>query len=242
MDAGSSSYKVRFTHGIPLAERTIFPYAADELNGMEDVRLVQIEDGYLGTFTAYDGKRIQSKVFHTGDFEEFAIHNLSGNAVAGKGIAIFPRKVNGKYVALGRQDGYSLTVMYSDSWLEWNDAQPLFGPSYAWDATQIGNCGSPIETPDGWLVITHGVGPMRRYTLGIALLDLEDPGRVIRYLDQPIMEPNETEREGYVPNVLYTCGWMKHNDHILMPYAMSDSACGFALLEIQSLLDELKRG
>lgn len=237
-------YTASFAKEIPLSERVLFPHTPDEKNGMEDLRLVRFNEGnsstYYGTFTAYDGHRIQSKMLVTQDFNEIDVHNLSGPAARGKGIALFPGKVKGKYCAIGRQDGTTLTIMYSDSPFHWESSTHLLAPSFGHDLTQIGNCGSPVETPHGWLLPTHGVGPLRRYTLGAALLDLENPGKVIGYLDIPLMEPTEYEREGYVPNVLYTCGWMKCGDEILIPYAMSDTACGFATARIDDLIDALK--
>jgi predicted GH43/DUF377 family glycosyl hydrolase len=239
------SYDVNFSEEISLDERVLFPQSADESNGMEDVRLVKFEDegstGYLGTYTAYNGHEIMSKSFETSDFKSFKIRSLKGSKIRGKGIALFPRKIRGKYAAVGRQDGTRLTMMYAGEDKIWDDTLPMLSPMELHEMTQIGNCGSPIETSEGWLMLTHGVGAMRRYTLGVALLDLEHPERVINYLKTPFMEPLEDEREGYVPNVLYTCGWMQHGDRILIPYAMSDSACGFATVEIAELLEELKR-
>ena len=240
-----SLYTCSFNADIPLTERVLFPQTAEESNGMEDLRLVEFIDvvdrEYLGTYTAYDGRRIRSKLLRTADFLNFEVHQLEGTAIRGKGIAIFPRKIDGKYVAIGRQDGATLTLMESDNVLRWDSAMPLLKPTYSYDLTQIGNCGSPIETREGWLLPTHGVGPVRRYALGVALLDLDDPSVVRKYLPFPLLEPDESEREGYVPNVLYTCGWMKYGGKILMPYAMSDTTCGFATIDIDELLIELLR-
>jgi len=211
---------------------------------MEDLRMVKFEDGgqtnYLGTYTAYNGRNILSKMLETRDFKHFNIKNLKGSEIDNKGIAFFPRKINGKYYVLSRQGGESLAIMQSDDYMTWNAKQPLQVPTRAFELVQIGNCGSPIETPEGWLMITHHVGPLRRYTLGVTLLDLDQPHKVISMLRGPLMEPLETEREGYVPNVLYTCGWMEHKDSIVIPYAMSDVACGFASVKTRDLLDQLK--
>jgi len=236
-------YDITFDDSIPLSERIIFPQAKSESMGMEDLRMVKYQDSdhvnYLGTFTAYNGRNIQSKMLETLDFKHFKIRNLRGSQVDNKGMAFFPRKVNGKYMVLSRQGGESLAIMQSDDYMTWNAKQPLQVPGRSFELVQIGNCGSPIETPEGWLMITHHVGPVRRYTLGVTLLDLDQPHKVISMLQQPLMEPLESEREGYVPNVLYTCGWMEHLDSIVIPYAMSDVACGFASVRTNDLLAQL---
>lgn len=237
-------YIASFDPAMSLSERVLFPFEPDERNGMEDLRLVRFSDRekseYYGTYTAYDGRQITSKILWTEDFQDFTISRMKGNVLQGKGIAIFPGKIKGKYAAIGRQDGQSMTIMYSDNIKQWDTASPLIGPHGPYGLVQVGNCGSPIETDAGWLLLTHEVGPMRRYMLGAALLDLEEPERVLHVLQEPLMEPLETERNGYVPNVLYTCGWMKHNQHILLPYAMSDTQCGFAIIRIDELIRELK--
>lgn len=238
-------YDITFDANIPLSERVIFPQAASESMGMEDLRMVKFEDKgetkYLGTYTAYNGKNIQSKMLETTDFRHFHIRNLNGSQVDNKGMAYFPRKIGGQYVMLSRQGGESLGIMRSDDYMTWDHKQALQQPFRDFELVQIGNCGSPIETSEGWLMLTHHVGPMRRYTLGVTLLDLDHPHKVIAMLDKPLMEPLEKEREGYVPNVLYTCGWMQHGDSILIPYAMSDVACGFATMKTATILDELSQ-
>jgi predicted GH43/DUF377 family glycosyl hydrolase len=244
MNKHQENYDLAFKDEIPLGERVLFPQTSDESNGMEDVRLVKFEDDgenmYLGTYTAYNGHEIMSKSLETSDFKSFNIRSLKGNEIRGKGIALFPRKIRGQLAAIGRQDGTRLTMMYASKDGRWDSTLPMLAPSELHELTQIGNCGSPIETTEGWLLLTHSVGAFRRYTLGVALLDLEYPERVINFLKMPLMEPLEEEREGYVPNVLYTCGWMQHQSKILIPYAMSDSACGFATVDIDELLNELK--
>lgn len=236
-------YDIHFDEDIPLSERIIFPQARSEVMGMEDLRMVKFEDNgeviYLGTYTAYNGREIQSKMLRTKDFRHFEIRNLKGSQVDNKGMAFFPRKIDGKCVILSRQGGESMGIMFSDDYMTWERKLSLQLPFRDFELVQNGNCGSPIETPEGWLMLTHHVGPMRRYTLGVTLLDLEHPEKVIAILDEPLMEPLETEREGYVPNVLYTCGWMRHGDHILIPYAMSDVACGFATLDINNIIARL---
>jgi len=237
-------YDISFGNDIPLPERVIFPQAKSEKMGMEDLRLVKFSEGgdtnYLGTYTAYDGKTILSKMLETKDFQHFKIRKFKGSQVDNKGIAFFPRKISGQYVVLSRQGGESLCIMRSDDYMTWNHKEALQKPFRSFELVQIGNCGSPIETPEGWLMLTHYVGPMRRYTLGVTLLDLDQPHKVISILDQPLMEPLESEREGYVPNVLYTCGWMQHGENILIPYAMSDVACGFATLNTKEILARLQ--
>ena len=194
---------------------------------------------YLGTYTAYDGKKIQSKLLITDQFQQFNIHTLKGSAIQGKGMAIFPRKIKGQYTAIGRQDGVNMTLMQSQDLLSWDKMQLLQAPRAPFEYVQMGNCGSPIETPEGWLLLTHAVGPVRRYVLGATLLDLEHPNKIIKTLNWPLMSPLEAEREGYVPNVLYTCGWLQHHDHIIIPYAMADSACSFAKIGIHMLVETL---
>jgi len=238
-------YDIHFDDDIPLPERVIFPQAKSESMGMEDLRMVRFEDNgevcYYGTYTAYDGKHIQSKMLQTNDFKHFEIKTLDGNEVDNKGMAYFPRKIDGQYVMLSRQGGESLCIMRSDDHLTWKHREPLQEPTRPFELVQIGNCGSPIETPEGWLMITHHVGPFRRYSLGVTLLDLNKPEKVIAILDGPLMEPLESEREGYVPNVLYTCGWLEHGENILIPYAMSDVACGFATMKTRDILDRLAK-
>lgn len=236
-------YDIHFDASIPLPERVIFPQAKSESMGMEDLRMVKYSDEgvtrYLGTYTAYNGKNIQSKMLETNDFQHFHIRNLNGGQVDNKGMAFFPRKIGEKYMMLSRQGGEKCGIMRSDDYMTWEHKQPLQEPFRDFELVQIGNCGSPIETPEGWLMLTHHVGPMRRYTLGVTLLDLDHPHKVIAFLDKPLMEPLESEREGYVPNVLYTCGWMQHGENILIPYAMSDVACGFATMKTTDIVDLL---
>ncbi len=244
-DGDDDHYNIHFEPEIPLPERVIFPQAKSESMGMEDLRMVRFEENdevcYFGTYTAYDGKNIRSKMLQTNDFQHFEIRDLKGSQVDNKGMAYFPRKIDGQYVMLSRQGGESLCIMRSDDHLTWKHREPLQEPTRDFELVQVGNCGSPIETSEGWLMITHHVGPMRRYSLGVTLLDLNQPEKVIAILDGPLMEPLESEREGYVPNVLYTCGWMQHGESILIPYAMSDVACGFATMKISDILERLSK-
>ena len=237
-------YDVTFENAIPLEDRLIWPCAPSETKGIEDVRLVRLTAGpakYIGTYTAYDGINIKSKLLETDDFKQFKIRELKGKAVQDKGMAFFPRKISGRYYVISRQGSESLSIMHSESLYDWETFYPLQSPESSWEFVQMGNCGSPIETDEGWLLLTHGVGPMREYALGAMLLDLDNPSKVISMLKEPFMRPLENEREGYVPNVLYTCGWMQHNAHIVIPYAMSDAACSFALVETEELIEELKK-
>ncbi len=242
-----SEYEIIYSKEIPLSERIIFPYSPAESNGVEDARFVQFYDEsgtmrYYATYTAYDGKKIQSQLLETVDFLRFKVSKFSGPEVKNKGMALFPRKVNGKYVMLSRQDNENNFIMYSDDLYFWNSKQLLCEPSFSWELVQIGNCGSPIETQLGWLVLTHGVGPVRTYSIGAMLLDLNDPGRVIGRLKEPLISADEDEREGYVPNVVYTCGSIVKNDELIIPYAVSDYAGSFAKVKLAELLNELTAG
>ncbi|QDV24933.1 glycoside hydrolase family 130 protein [Aureliella helgolandensis] len=236
-----SNYEILYTPDHELSERVIFPFSPTETNGIEDARFVQFQESdgsstYYATYSAYDGKMVLPQLLETPDFLRFKMHTLNGPAVSNKGMALFPRKINGHYVMLGRQDGEHLYLMYSDMLYFWYSKQLIIKPNSPWEYVQMGNCGSPIETKDGWLVLTHGVGPMRKYCIGAMLLDLEDPSRTIARLQVPLITPNEIEREGYVPNVVYTCGAIVHNDHLVIPYAMSDYATTFATIALDELV------
>ncbi len=243
-DKEKLNYKLQLPKDSLLSERVLFPQTKPESMGMEDVRLVLFDEGgqqtYFGTYTAYNGKKIKSQLFETKDFLNFQIHSLTGKAVADKGMAIFPEKVNGKYVIISRQGGENISIMFSDDPFHWENFQLLMEPKYSFEFSQIGNCGSPIKTEKGWVLLTHGVGPMRDYTISAALLDLDDPSKVISRLNRPLIWAEGEEREGYVPNVVYSCGGMLHDDIFYIPYAMSDSMAGFAWLKMNELLDELK--
>lgn len=238
-----ANYDVRFPGTLPLSERALFPVAANESNGMEDARFVRFADEgtvtYYATYTAYDGHVIQPQLLETDDFLYFRIRTLTGDAVKNKGMALFPHKINGCYAMISRQDGENLFFMTSDNVHIWNRRKLLIGPREPWETVQIGNCGSPIETERGWLLLTHGVGPMRRYCIGALLLDLNDPSKVIGRLKEPLLQPSEKEREGYVPNVLYTCGAIVHKRTLVIPYAMSDQGSSFATIAVEDLLQEM---
>jgi predicted GH43/DUF377 family glycosyl hydrolase len=180
-------------------------------------------------------------MLETKDFMEFNINTLNGPAIMNKGLALFPRKINGKYMMISRQDNENIFIMESDNIHFWYDKEMLIRPAYPWEFIQLGNCGSPIETDEGWILLTHGVGPMREYCIGAVLLDLDDPKKVIGRLKEPLLMPNENEREGYVPNVVYSCGGQIYNDRLIIPYAMSDYASSFASVKVSDLLRELKK-
>jgi predicted GH43/DUF377 family glycosyl hydrolase len=239
-----SNYELRFDDKLALSERIIFPVSDNESNGIEDARFVRFvdDDGsvtYYATYTAYNGRAILPQLIETQDFLHFRIVTLNGSAVQNKGMALFPRLVNGRYMMLSRQDDENLFVMSSDNPHYWSDPHLILRPAEAWESVKIGNCGSPIETEAGWLVITHGVGAMRKYCIGAALLDLDDPTKVIGRLREPLLSPEGGEREGYVPNVVYTCGSLVHGGHLILPYAMSDKATAVASVPIKALLDAL---
>lgn len=240
----SSHYELQFSLDTNISERVIFPVSANEKNGIEDARFVKFTDDdsttkYYATYTAYDGTTILPKLLETEDFYHFKVLPLHGEIARNKGMALFPRKVGGKYAMLCRIDGFNNYIAFSDNITVWREAKILQQPKYAWELIQIGNCGSPIETEQGWLVITHGVGPMREYVLGASLFDLDNPEKEIGRLKTPLLIPNAEEREGYVPNVLYSCGSMVHNDDLIIPYAMSDYSSTYASVNLKELLQEL---
>jgi predicted GH43/DUF377 family glycosyl hydrolase len=240
-----SNYEVQFQPDQQLSERVLFPATPTQSNGIEDARFVHFrnDDGsykYYATFTAYDGKAIQPQLLETTDFLRFCFITLNGPAVENKGMALFPRKINGLYAMLSRQDGENISLMYSDNVHFWNERNVLLKPKFPWEIVQIGNCGSPIETDAGWLVLSHGVGPMRKYCIGAFLLDREDPGKVIGRLREPLIKPDEAEREGYVPNVVYTCGYMLRGSELIIPYGLADHSIGFATVQLQELLNAME--
>ncbi len=243
-----SNYEIRFGAEQDLSERIVFPHAPNEQKGIEDARFVRFVDEesgevtYYATYTAYNGVTFLPQLMETGDFLHFRFITLNGKAVQNKGMALFPRKIDGKYVMLSRQDNENIFLMYSDNIHFWHEARIILKPSYPWGFVQLGNCGSPIETEEGWLVLTHHVGAMRRYCIGAVLLDRDDPSRVIGRLKEPLLEPDENERNGYVPNVVYTCGALIHGDKLVMPYAMSDYATGIALVDLKGLMGKLESG
>jgi len=240
----ASNYVIRFSGDSELGERVLFPAGPNETRGMEDARFVRFveDDGsvkYYATYTAFDGFQILPQMIETEDFVSFTISTLNGAAAQNKGMALFPRRIGGKYVMLSRKDQENLYLATSDHVRFWSEVTELQRPRGPWEMQQIGNCGSPLETEAGWLVLTHGVGPMRRYTIGALLLDLTDPWRVIGRLPEPLLEPDGTEREGYVPNVVYSCGSLIHDDTLVLPYGLSDQGTRVALVPLGALLEEL---
>lgn len=244
----SDSYRrISFSKDTDISDRVIFPISDFESKGIEDARFVLFTDEngkktYYATYTAYDGVHIMPKLLKTYDFYDFKTSPLNGEGAKNKNLALFPRKINGRFAMLSRIDGWNNYLMYSDNINEWDDPVKIQGPEYPWEFVQIGNCGSPIETEYGWLVITHSVGSMRRYSIGASLLDINDPSIEIGRLKDPLIVPNPDEREGYVPNVVYSCGSIVHNDELILPYGLSDHSSGFATVKLQTLLDRLKSG
>jgi predicted GH43/DUF377 family glycosyl hydrolase len=237
-----SNYEVGFHADHSISERVIFPVSKNESRGIEDARFVQFfndngEVVYYATYTAYNGITILPQLIETKDFIKFNILTLNGKAVKNKGMALFPRKIGGQYAMLSRQDGENNHIMFSDNIHFWQKSQIIQEPEYPWEFMQIGNCGSPLETNAGWIVLTHGVGPMRKYCIGAVLLDLETPSKIIARLNEPLLAPHEKEREGYVPNVVYSCGALIHNNELVIPYAMSDINSGIATVAVSELLN-----
>ena len=223
-----------------ISERVIFPVTESQSNGIEDARFVQFSDGgrttYYATYTAYKGTAIRSELIETADFLSFRMTPLQGAAARNKGMALFPRKIDGRYAMIARQDNENLYLIYSDDLYRWEGGQAILKPQFPWEFVQIGNCGSPVELEEGWLMLTHGVGPVRKYSIGAALLDKRDPSRVLARSSEPLLRPEPSEREGYVPNVVYTCGAMTHNDQLILPYAVSDTYSNFATIQISALM------
>lgn len=246
LDIMESNYEIEFDSNSDLNERVIFPASKNESVGMEDVRLVkfQNDDGsysYYGTYTAYNGKTFRVQLLETTDFRSFNVRTLHGTQIRDKGMALFPRKIKGKYVINSRNDGENLYFMFSDDLYNWNEKKIFYSPRSAFELIQVGNCGSPIETKYGWLLITHAVGYFRRYSISAMLLDIDDPTKIIGLMDKPLIEPIESEREGYVPNVVYSCGSILNGDNLIIPFAMSDSSCSFARISLEELISQMNR-
>jgi len=242
---GGDSIEVLFKSDEDISERVIFPVTMAQANGIEDARFVLFEeDGrkiYYATYTAYSGRAIRSELIETEDFLSFHMTPLHGAAARNKGMALFPRKIGGKYAMIARQDNENLYLVYSDNLRHWEAGEAILRPQFPWEFVQIGNCGSPVELDQGWLLLTHGVGPVRKYSIGAALLDKADPSKVLARLHEPLLRPEPSERAGYVPNVVYTCGAMLDGDRIILPYAVSDSYSSFATVEVAGLLQAMKR-
>lgn len=242
----SSDYELQFSLNHDLSEKVIFPMSQCDCNGIEDARFVRFvdDDGdvtYYATYTAYNGSEILPKLLETKDFIHFKMNTLHGEFSKNKGMALFPRKINGKYVMVSRIDGENLYIMSSDNLYFWDNATLLKKPENAWEFVQIGNCGSPIETEYGWILLTHGVGPMRQYCIGITLLDIAEPVKVLNNMIEPLIVPTEEEREGYVPNVVYSCGAIIHNNNLIIPYAMSDTYSGIITASVSELFSNIEK-
>ncbi len=235
---------VIFESSLDISERVIFPITDSQSHGIEDARFVEFDHGdrktFYGTYTAYSGAAIRSELIETEDFLSFRMTPLTGSAARNKGMALFPRKIDGKYAMIGRQDNENLYLIYSDDLYSWDNGVPFLKPKYPWEFVQIGNCGSPIELDEGWLLLTHGVGPVRKYSIGAVLLDKQDPTRILARSRDPLVRPEQSERDGYVPNVVYTCGAIRHNDQIILPYAVSDTFSNFATIKIVDLLKAME--
>jgi predicted GH43/DUF377 family glycosyl hydrolase len=242
--ADGDHIELTFNSEEDLSERVIFPVTESQSNGIEDARFVEFSDDgkktYYATYTAYSGRAIRSELIETRDFMSYRMAPLRGTAAQNKGMALFPRRINGKYAMIARQDNENLYLIYSDDLYTWDGGHAILRPEFPWEFVQIGNCGSPIELDEGWLLLTHGVGPVRKYSIGAALLDKHDPSKVLARSREPLLRPEPSEREGYVPNVVYTCGAMRHNDQIILPYAVSDTFSNFATIRISALMEAMK--
>jgi predicted GH43/DUF377 family glycosyl hydrolase len=240
----SCNYQVRFPSGTQIGRRVLFPVAPTESHGMEDARFVRFTDDdgtvtYHAPYTAFDGAHVVPQMLKTDDFTTFRISPLTGPAAVNKGMALFPRRIDGRFVALSRGDRENNAVTTSEDGHIWDEPTTVQTPTHPWELIQLGNCGSPIETPAGWLVLTHGVGPMRRYAIGAMLLDLHDPTLVLAQLAEPLLSPTDAEREGYVPNVVYSCGALVHNERLIVPYGCADSSVSVAVIDLPALLDSM---
>jgi predicted GH43/DUF377 family glycosyl hydrolase len=240
LGSAGNEVSLTFTPSGDISERVIFPITQAHWHGIEDARFVEFSDGgkrtFCATYTAYSGDAIRSEFLETTDFVNFRLMPLSGTAAQNKGMALFPRKIRGKFAMIARQDNENLYLVYSDDLYSWSGGTAILKPEFPWEFVQIGNCGSPIELDEGWLLLTHGVGPVRKYSIGAVLLDKNDPSKVLARSRAPLVRPDPSEREGYVPNVVYTCGALRHNGRIVLPYAVSDTFSNFATLKISALL------
>jgi predicted GH43/DUF377 family glycosyl hydrolase len=244
LSADADRVELVFSPDEDISERVIFPVLPSQSNGVEDARFVEFVDAgertLYATYTAYTGRAIRSELLETRDFVTFRMAPLNGTAAHNKGMALFPRKIRGKYAMIARQDNENLYLIYSDDLYTWNGGQAILKPQFPWEFVQIGNCGAPIELDEGWLLLTHGVGPVRRYSIGAVLLDKADPAKVLARSHEPLVRPEPSDREGYVPNVVYTCGGMRHGERVILPYAVSDTYCSVGTMKIAALIDNLR--
>ncbi len=244
---GSMAMKSKWSSGRTKnsANGSSFRSPLAQSNGIEDARFVEFNDNgqktFYATYTAYSGRAIRSELLETTDFRSFKMTPLGGSAARNKGMALFPRKIDGRYAMIARQDNENLYLIYSDDLYTWEGGRSILQPEYPWEFVQIGNCGSPIELDDCWLLLIHGVGPVRKYSIGAVLLDKNDPSKVLARSREPLVRPEPSEREGYVPNVVYTCGAMRHRDQIILPYAVSDTFSNFATIKIAELMQAVGR-
>ena len=240
MGAEGDEIELTFAPYGDISERVIFPVTESQWHGIEDARFVEFNDNgermFYATYTAYSGSAIRSELLETNDFVNFRLIPLSGTAGRNKGMALFPRKIDGKFAMIARQDNENLYLIYSENLHFWSGGTAILRPRFPWEFVQIGNCGSPIELDEGWLLLTHGVGPVRKYSIGAVLLDKNDPSKILARSPEPLVRPEPSEREGYVPNVVYTCGGLRHNDQIVLPYAVSDTFSNFASIKISALM------
>jgi predicted GH43/DUF377 family glycosyl hydrolase len=236
--------ELNFNSAEDISERVIFPVLPSQSNGVEDARFVEFDERgtktFYATYTAYTGRSIRSEMIETQDFARFRMTPLRGDAARNKGMALFPRKIAGKYAMIARQDNENLYLIYSDDLYCWNGGEAILKPKFPWEFVQIGNCGSPVELDEGWLLLTHGVGPVRRYSIGAVLLDKDNPAKILARSREPLVRPEPSNREGYVPNVVYTCGAMRHKERVILPYAVSDTYCTVATMKISALLQSLQ--
>jgi predicted GH43/DUF377 family glycosyl hydrolase len=244
INAENGSIDVHRHRESSLSGTVIFPMTEAQRNGLEDLRLVEFQrdsgkSEWIGTYTAYSGRDIRSELLRTRDFRDFTLTPIKGGAGRNKGMALFPRKIDGQFLMIGRQDGKNLYLLRSDSLDEWEGGELLLEPKFPWELVQIGNCGAPIELDEGWLVLTHGVGAMRKYAIGAALLDKDDPSKVIGRTTSPILSAADEDREGYVPNVVYTCGAIRVGDDLFLPYGVADSSVCFAFVAISDILSAM---
>jgi len=243
LGTAGNEVSLTFTPSDDISERVIFPITHAHWHGIEDARFVEFNEGgkriFYATYTAYSGDAIRSEFLETTDFVNFRLMPLSGNASLNKGMALFPRKINGRFAMIARQDNENLYLVYSDDLYSWNGGTAIVKPQFPWELVQIGNCGSPIELDEGWLLLTHGVGPVRKYSIGAVLLDKNDPSKVLARSREPLVRPEPSEREGYVPNVVYTCGALRHAERIILPYAVSDTFSNFATIKISALMQAM---
>jgi predicted GH43/DUF377 family glycosyl hydrolase len=243
LGSNGDEIELLFSSDEDISERVIFPVTESQSNGIEDARFVQFEEGgkstFYATYTAYNGRAIRSELIETHDFLSFRMTSLRGAAAKNKGMALFPRRIDGRYAMIARQDNENLYLVYSDDLYSWDGGVAILKPEFPWEFVQIGNCGSPIELDEGWLLLIHGVGPVRKYSIGAVLLDKANPSKVLARTREPLIRPEPSERHGYVPNVVYTCGAMRHKDQIILPYAVSDTFSTFATIKIATLLGVL---